>query len=288
VDQPLSVKLGFNLLLWATHVTDAHWPIIEDLKATGYDGVEVPMFEGEPEHFRKLGQRLKDIGLVGQGVGIMPGGGKSAVAADAAERAGAVDHLKWMTDCTEALGGTMFAGPFHQPLGQFTGRGPQPEEIDRAVEVLKQAGAYAAKAGIAISVEPLNRFECYFLNTAAQAADLVKRIGAANVGYLYDTFHFNIEEDSLTDVIPATIKQINHVHISENNRGVPGAGHIDFQSVFKALKAARYDGWMTIESFGSALPDLAAATKIWRPIFRTETDVYRRGYRLMRDGWDAA
>ena len=282
------MKLGFNLLLWATHVTDAHWPIIEDLKATGYDGVEVPMFEGDPEHFSRLGQRLKDIGLVGQGVGIMPGNGKNGVSADAAERAGAVEHLKWLTDCTEALGGTMFAGPFHQPLGQFTGRGPQPEEVDRAVAVLKQAGAYAAKAGIAISVEPLNRFECYFLNTAAQAAELIKRVGAANVGYLYDTFHFNIEEDSITDVIPRTIAQINHVHISENNRGVPGAGHIDFASVFRALKAAGYDGWMTIEAFGSALPDLAAATKIWRPLFGSEAEVYEKGFKLMREGWDRA
>ena len=284
----MTVKLGFNLLLWATHVTDEHMPIIEDLKATGYDGVEVPMFEGDPEHFRKLGQRLRDIGLVGQGVGIMPGDGKSAVSADAADRAGALAHLQWLTDCTEALGGPMFAGPFHQPLGQFTGRGPQPEEVERAVEVLKQAGAYAARAGIEISVEPLNRFECYFLNTASQAADLVRRVGAPNVGYLYDTFHFNIEEDSITGVIPATIAQINHVHISENNRGVPGAGHIDFAAVFKALKAVGYDRWMTIEAFGSALPDLAAATKIWRPIFATPEDVYRKGYRLMRDGWDAA
>ena len=282
------MKLGFNLLLWTTHVTDAHMAIVEDLKATGYDGIEVPMFEGDPEHFRKLGRRLKDLGLVGQGVGIMPGNGKNAVSPDAAERAGAGEHLKWLTDCTEALGGTMFAGPFHQALGQFTGRGPQPEEVERAADVLRQAGAYSARAGIEISIEPLNRFECCFLNTAAQAADLVRRIGAANVGYLYDTFHFNIEEDSLIDVIPATIGQINHVHISENNRGVPGAGHIDFPAVFKALKAAGYDRWMTIESFGSALPDLAAATKIWRPIFKSPEDVYRRGYRLMRDGWDAA
>ena len=87
---------------------------------------------------------------------------------------------------------------------------------------------------------------------------------------------------------PATIAQINHVHISENNRGVPGAGHIDFAAVFKALKAVGYDRWMTIEAFGSALPDLAAATKIWRPIFASPEDVYRKGYRLMRDGWDAA
>jgi D-psicose/D-tagatose/L-ribulose 3-epimerase len=81
------LKLGFNLLLWTTHVTDAHWPIIEKLNATGYDGVEIPMFEGEPEHYAKLGGRLRDAGLASNGIGIMPGGGKSAVSAEPAERA---------------------------------------------------------------------------------------------------------------------------------------------------------------------------------------------------------
>ncbi len=282
------MKLGFNLLLWTTHVTDEHWPIIERLKATGYDGVEIPMFGGEPEHYAKLGARLRDAGLASTGIGVMPGGGKSAVSAEPAERAAALGHIKWLIDCTAALGGDLAAGPFHQPLGEFTGIGATADEKDRVVEVHKAAAQYAAKSGIKLSVEPLNRFECYFLNTAADAAELVKRVDEPNYGYLYDTFHFNIEENSLTDVIPATIKQINHVHISENNRGIPGAGHIVFQPVFAALKKGGYDGWLTIEAFGSALPDLAAATKIWRPIFERPEDVYERGYRLMREGWDAA
>jgi D-psicose/D-tagatose/L-ribulose 3-epimerase len=282
------VKLGFHLLLWATHVTEEHLPIIEDLKATGYDGVEIPMFEGTPDHYAALGNKIAGLGLGSTGIGVMPGGGKSAVSADKSERNAALDHIKWLVDCTAALGGNLAAGPFHQPLGEFSGRGPTEDEFSRVVEVHQAAADYAARQGIALSVEPLNRFECYFLNSATQAARLVKAVGAPNYGYLYDTFHFNIEEDSIVDVIPATIGQINHVHISENNRGVPGAGHIDFASVFKALKAAKYDGWMTIEAFGSALPDLAAATKIWRPIFDKPEDVYRKGYRLMRDGWDAA
>jgi D-psicose/D-tagatose/L-ribulose 3-epimerase len=282
------VKLGFNLLLWTTHVTDEHWPIIEKLKATGYDGVEIPMFEGEPEHYARLGARLRDAGLGSTGVGVMPGGGKSAVCAEPTERAAALDHIKWLIDCTVALGGDLAAGPFHQPLGEFTGRGATADEKHRVVEVHKAAAQYAAKSGIKLSVEPLNRFECYFLNTAADAADLVMRVDEPNYGYLYDTFHFNIEENSLTDVIPATIKQINHVHISENNRGIPGAGHIAFQPIFAALKRGGYDGWLTIEAFGSALPDLAAATKIWRPIFERPEHVYERGYKLMREGWDAA
>lgn len=282
------MKLGFNLLLWSTHITDEHLPIIERLKATGYDGVEIPMFEGTPDHYEKLGRRLADLGLGVTGIGVMPGGGKSAVSPHLGERAAALGHLQWLIDCTAALGGTLVAGPFHQPLGEFSGRGPSDEEKARVRDIHKQAARYGARQGVALSVEPLNRFECYFLNTASQAAELVKAVDEPNYGYLYDTFHFNIEENSITDVIPATIQQINHVHISENNRGVPGAGHIDFQSVFSALRRACYDGWMTIEAFGSALPNLAAATKIWRPLFADEADVYEKGFRLMREGWDRA
>ena len=280
------MKLGFDLLLWTTHVTDAHWPIIEDLKATGYDGVEIPIFEGEVSHYEKLGRRLKEAGLGVTGIGVLPKG--NAISSDAADRKLAAEGLEWMIDCTAALGADRVAGPFHQPLGVFSGRGPTADEVSWCADVHKAAAQYAAKAGVALSVEPLNRFECYFLNTVEQAVALVKRVNEPNYGYLFDTFHTNIEENSVLDLIPATIAQINHVHITENNRGVPGAGHIPFKPIIAALKHAGYDGWMTIEAFGSALPDLAAATKIWRPLFATETDVYRKGYRLMRDYWDAA
>ncbi|WP_374619410.1 sugar phosphate isomerase/epimerase family protein [Devosia sp.] len=280
------MKLGFNLLLWTTHVTDAHWPIVEQLKATGYDGVEIPLFEGDVGHYERLGRRLAEAGLGVSGIGVMAGG--NALSPDKAARDAALAHIRWLIDCTAALGGDICAGPFHQPLGEFSGRGPTGDEISRCVEVHRAAAEYAARFGITLAVEPLNRFECYFLNSAAQAADLVRRVGAPNYGYLYDTFHFNIEENSITAVIPETIEQIAHVHISENNRGVPGAGHIDFGSVFTALKRCGYDGWMTIEAFGSALPDLAAATKIWRPLFAAESDVYEKGFTLMRQGWDRA
>jgi D-psicose/D-tagatose/L-ribulose 3-epimerase len=282
------VKLGFNLLLWTTHPTDAHLPILQNLKATGYDGVEVPIFTGDPAHYRALGRRIADLGLQATGVGVMPGGGKSCISPDRAERAAALDHLKWLVDCTHALGGTLCAGPFHQPLGEFSGLPPQPEELARLAEVHRNAARYAASAGIDLAVEPLNRFECYILNTAAAAAALVAQVDEPNYGYLYDTFHSNIEEVSVAGVIAPTAHAIKHVHISDNTRGVPGAGHIDFAAVFRALRQARYDGWMTVEAFGSALPDLAAATRIWRPLFDSPEAVYQAGYRLMREGWNSA
>ena len=190
------MKLGFNLLLWTTHVTDAHLPVIERLKATGYDGVEIPIFEGTPEHYRDLGRRLADLGLAATGIGILPAG-KSCVSADAGERRAALDHIRWLVDCTAALGGDVAAGPFHQTLGVFSGRGPSADEISRCAEIHKQAARHAAGAGIGLAVEPLNRFECYFLNSAAQAADLVQRVDEPKCsGRLRQACHHTLLEDT--------------------------------------------------------------------------------------------
>jgi D-psicose/D-tagatose/L-ribulose 3-epimerase len=280
------MKLGFDLLLWTTHVTEAHWPILDALKATGYDGAEIPIFEGPVSHYEKLGRRLAEVGLASTGIGVMAGG--SAISPDPAARAAALEHLKWLIDCTAAIGGNVMAGPFHQPLGEFSGRGPTADEVKWCADIHRQAAQYAARHGITLAVEPLNRFECYFLNTMEQATELTRLVGEPNYGYLFDTFHTNIEENDVPALIRKTIGAITHVHITENNRGVPGAGHIRFQPVFDALRQSGYDGWMTIEAFGSALPDLAAATKIWRPLFASEADVYQKGFALMRDGWAKA
>ena len=166
--------------------------------------------------------------------------------------------------------------------------GPTETEKSHCVDVHKQAAQYAARSGIALSVEPLNRFECYFLNTARDAQALVERVAEPNYGYLYDTFHFNIEEKNQAGAIRATASAINHVHISENDRGVPGSGQVDFAGVLRALRQSGYDGWLTVEAFGQALPDLAAATKVWRPLFAKPEDVYQGALPMMRDGWAAA
>ena len=280
------MKLGFNLLLWTTHVREDQFHLIDDLKATGFDGVEIPLFEGEIAHYEKLGKKIKQAGMSSSAVTVMIGG--NALSPDKAQRDAALNHLKWAIDRTAALGSDILCGPFHQPLGEFTGKGPTEDEKNRCAEVHKAAAHYAAKAGIKLSVEPLNRFECYFLNTAKASADLVARVGEKNYGYLYDTFHFHIEEKSQPEAIRQTISAINHVHISENDRGTPGTGQVNFDAVFKALKSSGYDGWLTVEAFGSALPDLAAATKIWRPLFDKPEDVYRGAFKLMKEGWARA
>ncbi|MEM1376863.1 MAG: sugar phosphate isomerase/epimerase [Pseudomonadota bacterium] len=282
------MKIGFNLLLWTTHVTDEHLDTLSKLKAAGYDGVEVPIFEGNEAHYLALKQKLDDIGLATTVVGIVQDDERNPTGDTPAKRQAGIDYLKWLVDCSNALGADVLAGPFYQPLAQFSGAGCTSEEWSYLVSAHKQMAAYAAGSPLNIAVEPLNRFECYALNTADAAAKLVTEVGSDNYGYLYDTFHFNIEEKDPVAAIARTAAQISHVHISENDRGTPGRGHIHFDAVFSALKSVGYGGWLTIESFGHALPDLAAATKIWRPIFDSYEQVYTEGISLIRTGWESA
>jgi D-psicose/D-tagatose/L-ribulose 3-epimerase len=261
------MKVGFNMLLWTTHVTEDDFAMLGTLKKVGFDGVEIPIFGGEAAHFKKIGKVLKDNGLGCTSVTVIPDEEHNPVSADAKNRKGAVEYLKWAIDCSAALGSDVLCGPFYQPLGVFTGAGPTEEEKKRAAEVHKKAADAAAAGKVALAVEFLNRFECYFLNTMADAAAYVKRVNHPNFGVLYDTFHANIEEQDPVGAIKKHIGVINHVHISENDRGTPGKGHIDWAGTFKAIRSGGYDKWLVIEAFGRALPDLAAATRVWRDFF---------------------
>ena len=280
--------LGFNLLLWSAHFSEEHFDVLPKLKAAGYDGVELPIFEGTPDVYERVGREIRNNGLRVNAVAVMPDEQHSCVSSDAKIRSNALDHMKWAIDCLAAANGESLCGPFYQPLGVFSGEPPTEEELDGIVEVHKAAAKYAANANIKLSVEPLNRFECYALNTAEASAKLVRRVAEPNYGYLYDTFHANIEEKDPVGVIAPTLDAINHVHLSENDRGTPGKGHVPWDATMKALKAGGYDGWFVIEAFGRSLPAVAAATRVWRDFFPNKEEVYEFGHDFLRERWERA
>ena len=179
----------------------------------------------------------------------------------------------------------MVCGPMSQTIGVFSGDGPTEIELERAAEVLRGAADDARQAGVTLAMEPLNRFECYLLNTLEDGAALTDRIGHPNVGVLFDTFHANIEEKDPVGAIRKHGRVIKHFHCSANDRGIPGQDHVDWQGSFRALHDVGYDGWLVIEAFGRALPGLAAATKIWRELFNDALDVARQGVPFVRQTW---
>jgi D-psicose/D-tagatose/L-ribulose 3-epimerase len=282
------MKTGFNLLLWTGHVTEAHAGIIRDIRRAGYDGVEIPIFEGTPDHYARLGELIAKEGLGVTTVSVIGALDKNPLSADAAARAAAVEYARWVIDCTAAVGASILAGPMHSTIGHFSGAGPTAAERKRGISFHRKAGDYAAKKNIRFALEALNRFECYFLNTMEQLASYLDDVDHPHVKGMYDTFHCNIEEKDPVAAIRTIKKHLIHVHISENDRGTPGKGHVPWDATYKALRAAKYDGWITIEAFGRALPALAAATKVWRDFFPTKESVYKDGLRAMKTGWARA
>jgi D-psicose/D-tagatose/L-ribulose 3-epimerase len=283
----VTMKAGFNMLLWTPFVTDEHFHLFEKLKAAGYDGVELEIFEGDPAHYCRVAQVLRENGLQSTAVTIIPDEEHNPISPVAAHRQGAVDHLRWAIECSAALGAELLCGPFYQPLGVFSGKGPTEVELAHAAEVHRAAADIAKGAGISLAIEPLNRFEAYLLTTIKDAADYVSRVGHPNLGVMYDTFHANIEERDPVACIRDHMDVIRHVHISENDRGTPGRGHVPWAETFRALREGGYGGWLTIESFGRTLPELAATTCVWRDLSGSDEEVYVEGLRLIREGWAA-
>lgn len=283
------MKIGFNLLLWSTHFVEDEFPILEKLKTVGYDGVEVPIFDtSDLGHFEKIGAALRGLGLGCSAVTVVPDEEHNPISPNPAHRQGGVDHLKRVLDCAHAAGADTLCGPYYQPLGVFSGGGATEEEKAHGAEVHRQVADHAQQAGIMLGIEGLNRFESYFLNTIADSADYVRRVNHPNFGTMFDTFHANIEEKDPVGVLAEHFEVIKHIHISENDRGTPGTGHTPIVEVIRTAKAKGYDRWLTIEAFGRALPDLAAATRVWRDFFPSKEEVYEKGYQLIRETWDQA
>ncbi len=284
------MKLGMNMLLWSTDVTGPDYlPVFEMLRDAGYEGVEIPIFDTSPgvvESYERLGEQLRALGLETLGVGARTGD-DSPISPDPAVRERGLQATNAAVDICAALGAKTICGPLGAPLGTFSGTGPTEEEKHRSVESLRAAAEHAATRDVTIVVEYLNRFEMYLINCAADAAALVREVDHPNCKLMYDTFHAHIEEKDPRAALRACQDVLVHFHASENDRGTPGSGQVAWDDTFAGLKEIGYDEWIVIEAFGGSLPDLAAATKIWRPMFESEEQLARDGAAFLRDRWSS-
>jgi D-psicose/D-tagatose/L-ribulose 3-epimerase len=278
------MKIGMNLLLWTGNVTEEHYPLLEKIKSWGFDGAELPMFGFDPSQYHAIRKKMDAIGLECTTVTIVPPE-KNPIDSDAAIRAAAVDHLKSAIDTCHILNAKTMCGPYVSPVGKLVGRGRTTDEWKWAVECFQKVAPHAQQAGVVLGLEALNRFETYFVNCMADLARLVDEVNHPNFRMMYDTFHANIEEKSSADAIRTGGKRIVHIHISENDRSTPGEGHVDWDENFQAIKSMGYDGWLVIEAFGLALPELAAATCIWRKMFPSEEHVATKGLQFIKRKW---
>ncbi len=281
------MRYGMNMYLWTTRPGPEHRPILAALAEMGYDLVELPVLDFEEiGYYERLGREVRAVGLEPLAVNAL-NAEQNIAAADAETRARGEAALERMVDCAAAMGAPILSGPMHSAIGVFTGQGPQPDELARSAEIMARIAERGRQKGVCLAIEPLNRFECYLLNDTAAAADFAARVGSG-AGILYDTFHAHIEEKDPAAIIRAHIDAIAHVHVSENDRSTPGRGQVRWDDTFAALKGAGYKGPLVVEAFGLALPELSAATRIWRRMFDDELTLARDALAFMRASWERA
>ncbi|MBI3695491.1 MAG: sugar phosphate isomerase/epimerase [Acidobacteria bacterium] len=274
------MRFGVNTFIWAGSFDPKAIPL-EAIKRHGADGIEVPMFT--PGEFDvegvKRAQRDFDLGCT---ICAVNPAGINPTSDDPAVRARSLEHWKQVADTASRAGIRVVAGPLYAPVGYLPGWRRTPDEWRWGVEFYRALDPALRSTGVTFAIEPLNRFETYYLNTAADAVRFVEEIDSPQVGILFDTFHANIEEKDVAAAYRHCGRRLAHVHTCENDRGVPGTGHVDWPGVFAALKAIGYDGWLMIESFNSTIKELAAATAIWRDLAPSLDDIAFQGVAFLK------
>jgi D-psicose/D-tagatose/L-ribulose 3-epimerase len=180
------MKFGVNTFIWTATFDRSNFGLLPVLKQNGFDGVEVPLFHPAGFDAADLRRALTQNALEGTACSILTGE-LSMVSADAAVRQKTRAHME---DCVKAAaeaGIRLIAGPLYSPVGFFTGTRRTADEWKRVVECYQSLGPVLTAHGVTVAIEPLNRFETYFLNTAADAVKLCDEIGHNNVGVLFDT-----------------------------------------------------------------------------------------------------
>ncbi len=275
------MKIGVDLMLWTGCFTTKEIKLIDKVGRMGFDGVEFPIFAPKAVDVPATRRALNNNGLGSTVCTVNVTG--SLIGAGPRDRKLALDHLLHVLEVSKAIGADCLAGPLYSPVGLLVGRGRNDAEWKHAVNGLRKVADRAEKLDINVGIEPLNRFETYFVNTTDDTLRLCKEVGSPRMGVHYDTFHANIEEkDPVAALQQIGRKWLAHVHTCENDRGIPGTGHVPWDETMRALARMKYDRWITIESFVPAIKELARAASIWRPLAKSGDELAQKGLRFLR------
>ncbi len=260
------IPLGINTMVWTGSFGAANLRLLETIRAAGFEVAELGIFDFESLDCSTVRSALKQNGLGCTATSALPED-MSLLDSDAEVRRRTVEWLRRAIETLAEVGARVLAGPFYAPVGYLPGRRRTPAEWQRAVDGLRQVGELTAGTDVRLAIEPLNRFETYFLNTAEDALHLWRAVDHPSAGVLFDTFHANIEEHDICAALQSLGPSLCHVHLSENDRGIPGTGHIPFCHLFETLKSMDYAGAAVVESFATTIPEIARAAAIWRDLY---------------------
>ncbi len=196
---------------------------------------------------------------------------------------GAIGFLRTAIEKTASIGAEALSGVIYGGIGERSGLPPTQKELDNVARVLEAASAHAMQHGIALGIEPVNRYESHLINTAAQGVEMIERVGADNIFLHLDTYHMNIEEKGAGNGILDGREHLRYIHLSESDRGTPGEGTCDWDEIFVSLAAIGFNGGLAMESFVNMPPEIAHGLSVWRPVARSEAEVMGNGLPFLRN-----
>ena len=274
------MKFSVSALIWTPFFGAPHFHLLPAIEEHGFEGFEVAFFEPLKIDAPAIRRAIEDCGLQPLACNLLPPG-MNPTSGDADVRSRTRQHFIDCIRVTAELGAKCLGGPVYAPVGYLPGRRRTPDEWKWAVECFQSLGDSLEEYGVTLAIEPLNRFETYVLNTAADAVSLSEAIGHPRIGVLLDTFHTNIEEKDVAAAFRSTGSHLKHIQACENDRGIPGTGHVDFPGIARSLADMGYTGWITIESLG-AWSELASAAAIWRDLAPSPEAIAFEGLRYLR------
>jgi D-psicose/D-tagatose/L-ribulose 3-epimerase len=278
------IKACVHLMTW-TSVIDKKTPeLFPKIKEMGYDGVEIPFIDPFKMDSSLVNIYRKELEKNNLGCVCGAGMGKSnnLIDDDLDIRQKGIDFVKRSIEVCSDLGSNMICGVLYGTFEMSKGRARTQTEWDRAVELIQKLADYAAEKNVTLNLEVINRYESYFLNTAEDGMKLLKDINKKNVKIHLDTYHMNIEEKNFYDPIVLCGSSLGYLHCSENDRGVVGSGHINWDEIFKGLARIHYNGWIGTETFYAPIDFIPVASSVWRKLAENLDDVPKNGLIYLR------
>ena len=279
----MTPTFGASTWLWTSPFRSSDVELLKNIAALGFKAVELPIEDPALVDAKALRPVLEDLGLTVHVCGAF-GPGRDLTNADPAVRDSGRAYISSCLEIAADLGAGFLAGPMYSQVGKAR-QLPEDErkrEWDLAVSELRKVSVEAGDRGLAIALEPINRFETDLVNTTADSLRMIRDIGHPAAKVMIDSFHMTIEEADLGAAIRAAGKDLIHVQVSENHRGVTGTGLTPWKSFRDALEEIGYDGSVVIESFTPDNRDLAGAVCIWKRFTPTQDEFASRGLTFLK------
>lgn len=282
----MAPPFGANTWVWVSPLTDDRLAeLAPRLAGWGFDVVEMPIEDVGDWAPGPSADLLAGLGLGATVCAVMPPG-RELVATTPAVVSHTQAYLRACVDAAATVGSGVVAGPLYASVGRTWRMTPDERRAVTAElhEALAPVADYAGTRGVRLAVEPLNRYETSVCNTVAQGLDLIDGLPPESVGLALDTYHLNIEEQSPAAAVRAAgaAGRLAHVQVCANDRGAPGADHVDWVALRDALADAGYGGPLCIESFTAENASIATAASIWRPLARSQDAIATDGLAFLR------